>query len=80
MPDNKDHFSNKGNVAKPNDFADICKKLLSLTYILFYLRQPCLSRIKNTRISYMQDTIRNIHTKFGFNWSSKVTGEDLGKK
>ena len=27
----------------------------------------------------MQDTQRNIHTKFGFNWSSSVRGEEFWK-
>ena len=36
-------------------------------------------RNKNPHISSMQDNPRNIHTKFGFNWSSSVGGEDFWK-
>ena len=33
--------------------------------------------IKNTHKSSMQDTLRNIYTKFGFNWSSSFRGEEF---
>ena len=36
-------------------------------------------RIKNLHINSMQDTLRNIHTKFGSNWSSSVRGEEFWK-
>ena len=37
-------------------------------------------QIKNPHISYLQDTPKNIHTKFGSNWSSSVWGEDFLNK
>ena len=36
-------------------------------------------RIKNPHISSMHDTPRNIHTKFGSNWSSSFRGEEFWK-
>ena len=36
-------------------------------------------RKKNLQISSMQDTPRNIYTKFDSNWSSSVRGEDFWK-
>ena len=36
-------------------------------------------QIKNSHISSMQDTPRNIHTKFGSNWLSYIRGEEFWK-
>ena len=36
-------------------------------------------QIKNLYISSMQETLGNIHTKFGFNWLISVRGEEFWK-
>ena len=68
------------NLTKPNRFGDIYEKLLSDHYVLCSLLSNgdhIYKRIKNLHISSMQDTRRNIHTKFGSNWANSVRGEEF---
>ena len=66
--------------------------LLNLTVLEIYAKNNCLTplllfsngghvfrRIRNPHISSMQDTPKNIHAKFGSNWSSSVTIEEFRK-
>ena len=76
-PYNKDNFSNWKNLAKHNGLGDICEKLLSDPYVLFLVMAAMFLMDQKTHISSMQDTPRNIHTKFGSNWSSSFRGEEF---
>ena len=68
------------NLANPNDFWDICNNLLSDPYVLFLEIVGHVSPwIKNPHISSMQNSPRNIHTKFGSNWSIGFRGENIFK-
>ena len=73
-----EHFSLCHNLATPNGFGDICEKLLSEPYILFFRNSGHVYRwIKNPHISFMQNNLRNLYIKFGSNWSSSVRGEEF---
>ena len=81
-PYNKDHFSNWKSLAKPNGFGDTFVYAINCCLIpLFYFSDGghVFRQIKNSHFSSMQDTPRNIHTKFGSNWPSSVREEVFSK-
>ena len=68
------------NFAIPNGFGDICEKIIVWTLrSIFSNGGHVFRQIKNPHISTMHNTPRNIHTKFGFNWSGSVRREDFWK-
>ena len=59
--------------AKPNDFGYKCKTRLSDPYVLFLVTVAMFFNGSKIPTS----VLRNIHTKFGSNWSGSVRGEDF---
>ena len=74
-----EHFYPWQNLAKPNGFGDMRKTTVWPLCSICSNGGHVFWWIKNPHSISMQDTQRNIHTKFGSNLSSSVRGEAFWK-